>query len=348
MRRACDAGCKLLVVCLACMIGIVQVGCEKKPPKRTPFRMADADVAAHIKVAELLQSDFVKKLTEKAKALPVTPTALKETSPEEMIKSYLGIQASDIEFVSVSANTEKKSALGVLVSAVKIDSATVLANLSEQTETKFAEVAKHAEVGLYAGEGEDDVVMAFPGENTIVLGAPADVKGGLDNWKAGRSVEYGADLAGLLAGARAPATIVVAALPSADALKDMPMPALKGIKTVLLTARMGADLVLSVSLGTKDDASAKDLRDMVAGGIAAFKQNMPGEGAPPETVKKLAPIKELLDGVTVGGTGSKVEINATVNVDVLDAADALMPMMMMGLMGGMGGMGGPQGAPKGP
>ena len=332
---------KLMLGCLACILGLAQAGCQlKKVPKTAPFRMADADVAVEVKVGELLGSDFVGEL-EKAEGLPMAPEQMKGKSLDEIVRSYLGIQSSDIQIAAVSVNTAKEKFLAVLVSAKAIDSKAVLAKLAEEEGAKFAEVAKHAGVSLYAPEGEaDDVVLAFVGDKLIVIGGQAEVKNGLDNWKAGRSVKYGADIAGMLANAPPDATLTVAAVPSPKSLEAAPMPAFKGIKTVLVTARFGADLALTVSLNAKDESSAKDIRDMAAGGIAAAKQTMDPAGAPPEMAKHFGPIKDLLSSVNVGCEGAVVKMSATVKPEVIDAAGALIPPML-----GMGGPPVPGGMP---
>lgn len=354
MKAKRAAAAAFLCAAVVAVIWIVQAGCcPAAKPSADAFNLPTADVVVRAKIAELDASKFVKEFSEKIKALPMVQAAMQGKDTSDLTKSSLGVEAKDIAALNMSLHTESEKVLGCVVCKVDIDADKVIGTLAEEGQLEVNKAGEHAGVTLYsmkmAGMGMmpmpaemPEMIVAFPDKRLMAVGTADEVKKGIENYKACKTVGHSAEVSGLLAKAPKDASVTVAVAVKAD-----PAAGANDVKGALITAKAGADLKLSASIQAKDKAAADKMREQVSGGVAGIKAQMSPEGAPPEAVQQMKPIVDLLDGVVVGGAGDVVELGVTVKSDVVEALPVIMGMMMMQAMGGgaQGGMGAPSADP---
>jgi len=330
--------------------GLVLFGCEMLKGKGTAsavgadsFRLADADVEVRIAVAELVGSKATAGFAAELKKLPlpILPKQLAEKSPEAAVAEQLGIESADIESVTVSARAagEAGAALVAIVTRKPIDSARVVAALSRTGGGRLVKVGAHAGVDLYAPESEADKdVLAFVGPHLAVLGGAQEVKRGIDDHKAGRTVPCEGALATAIKAAPAGSALVVAIRPTGDLLDAVPIGGgespladmAKKLECVSLSVRAGEAFDLTACAFAKAEPDAAELRRLASESLAqAREETLPMLGTP-----EMKPLKDALDGVKVAGGGKVVEIHASLRPEIVKCAMPLMGAMMMGAAGG--------------
>jgi hypothetical protein len=292
-----------------------------------------------VKLSELVGSDFVKDATRRLKSLPTGLFGAQASSPEEALRAYLCVEPSSIELVSLSARSEDKKGTIVFVSRERLDPLSVTANLSEALGDDVVKTGRHAGVDLYGAEGEEKVALAFPAPRVAVFGTADEVKAGLDRYRAGKAVAHEGPPAKLLGDAPPDATVVVALAPGVDMLDILPAAAGegRGVETVLVMAKAGSELDLSVRVTarTDDDAlklvkEATDELERAKKSLEEFRKQL----GPMVAFATMGPVRKLLRNVKIEGKGRTVDASVTVDPRVVASAQSLFLMTMTGALSG--------------
>lgn len=361
------------VLAAAVLGALLATSCEmlKKPaaPKDAAcFAMEDADVVATVCVGTLASAQVCKEFAgefEKLGAsmktmMPGTAAeegAKEEESFEEGVKEILGVAPDQLENLEVWANIGKERVIGILQSKAPLAPPEQIMDVVRKGGQEAAgalpipgvgemigkaqKIGTHAGVDLYGVPGEEDMVLAFVGDKTIVAGSAELVKQGLDRRAARKPAGTNKALSGLVAKAPKSAAVVVAVIPPAENMKDVP-DELKDLESVLVWVEAGeASVGLNGRLAMKCEEGASKLAAMVQAQVDGMKQQL----GPMLAMENMKPLKELLDGLVVKACGGTAEMGASLKPQVVQA---VMPIVMQLMMGAMGGQGGPPMMPSPP
>ena len=200
--------------------------------------------------------------------------------------------------------------------------------------------------GLPGEDANDEPVFAFPSGTMVVVGNLDDVKAGLENLKAGKTVALPDALAALVKGARADAAVTVACVVTPELLAAMPggLAQAGGEKfgSFVLAVAIDKDLGVDAKVAMRDEAAATESRNEMLEGLAGAAAN------PMFANPAMKPLKDLLGAVKIGGKGSDVTISVTVSSDTIVQAAMMGQMMAQMMMSGGAGMGPGMGPGFGP
>jgi hypothetical protein len=284
-----------------------------------------------MRLAELVGSVFAGDLFAELKKLPMAPPALREETPGEAVESVLGGRAEEVQLLTVSANSAKKSAVVTILSRAELDPDAVIDKVSETVGDRLVKSGSHAGVDLFGLEGEDEVALAFAGPRLAAFGTAAELKRGLENHAAGRRIAHARALGGALDAAPAEATVTVALAPAGDALASWPFGPGTGeaddVEAVLLSAKAGEALELAVRLTAKTDEGAKELARRAEEELDEARKmydDMKRDMGPLLAVTALRPLKRLIGSVTISAAGRTASLAMTVRAKAVGVLPAIM------------------------
>lgn len=322
----------LTVTLLAMLAGLMLVGCQTKEGQRAgagldSFRLRDASLEARISVSELVASKAAATISAELGRLNILPA---QKAPETMIADFLGINASDIEHVVISAAQAPKrwKVLIAIASRRPIDQARAIAALGRTGGGKLEKIGSHAGIDLWAQKDlPQEGVAAFVGPNLMVLGDPQEVKRGIDDRNAGRSVPLASGLHTAAKALPADAAIGLAAIPTKELLDAIPLEGdspltepVRRLDCLALAVRASDVLDVSVYAFAKAERDAAELRRLVS----EYLEQAKGMVAQLATIPAMKPLKDVLDGVKVAGGGRVAEFHGVLHPDSITAALGLV------------------------
>jgi hypothetical protein len=353
-----------MAVVAAAVVGCGQKGGGKPkgPQPADAFGLADANVIVRGNPSGILSSKFYVDVSKAVASMPMLGGGGK--SVDDMLKETLGLDPADVKCVVAHANVEGEKFVVTAVSKKPIDRDAVIASLAKQGP-KLEKQETYAGVDLFAETADDNEVMAFPKADIVVAGTKDEVKKGIDRLKAGKAVQLKGKIASVLGAAPKGADLVVVVVPTPEltqmAAGSAPMPGAaevaEKVTAVTVAVKSADSLDLNVIMELETDKDAEKLRTQAKEGAASLKVVFgQAAGQPPMELLTLAgikkllssmlkdddmePIKNLIDSITVGGTGKCADFKASVPADITKTFPALMGLVMAQMMGGGGGMGG--------
>ena len=329
---------------VAAVIGAAVLGCGTRGGRGVrpvdSFGLADANLVVKADLAGLVGSKFHADLTKELRKRPGLASP-EEKSIDRTVKETLGLAPSDIETIVVSVNTDDERLVIAAATKAPVDRDAVIAALSEEGP-KLQMRETHAGVDLLAPTAEDEMVLAFPAPDLIVVGTKEEVRKGIDRLQAGMSVQVKGKVADLLRAAPEGAGVVVAAVPALSLVPSVVAVArvvglnelAVKIRSFTLAAKAGEALDVGLAMEFETDEDARDARARIEETVAAFEAKL-GDTAAEEGME---PLKELVSGIKVGGAGKSVDVLATVSAGAAKAVLALMGPVKMKTTGRTGGV----------
>jgi hypothetical protein len=326
------------------------LGCQDKPGAKDaktvdappvakavePVRIENEAVEVVVKPAAFMDAAVVQAFVDELKKLklPMMPVDLSEKSPEESLKELLGMDPASIISITASLDPVNEKALVTAVASEDVALEDVLAAFGATAGEEFAKIAEHQGVALYGPEGETEAAIAFVDARVVVVGDIADLKTGIDAYKAGKLPKAPAGIATLLKDAPAGANLVIAVDMTAEMQSAAPAagldPALaEGVSSVLIALTAADQLDIFVKVVAKTDEAAAQMREMAAGGLETAKaQVVPMFGG-----AEGKPVVDAVNGVRIAGSGKIVEATASIGADVVAPVGNVLSVLFQ--MGGM-------------
>lgn len=219
----------------------------------------------------------------------------------------------DLERVALGLwNVGAEKPDGALVALGRFDRAKVLqaigASLQADGGTLAAKTVSGIEVQVVSEKGQQTAALAFLDDQTLVLGSIPGVEAVVANHAAHkRALEGNASLMGLVKGLD-PASgywVAVDSALTARAQKEVGANAPPGTvpRTLTLAGKFDGGLTLAAEMA--DDAAAKNLAEMIQGGLAMVRMQV---GQNPEA-QKVPGLTQLLEGVQVKAEAKRVTLS---------------------------------------
>ncbi len=295
------------------------------------FGMPDADIHVKARPAALVNSAVFKQVLDQLQEMGMVPAEkpLKQTIQEET-----GLDIDQIAQVNASFTSDGKSLILAALFKSPYDREALVSKIEEADGSKLVKVDSHDGFDLFNTEASkgDNMVIVFVSPTLIAMGDVEALKSSLSNMKAGRAAGVPPAVKEQMAGAPEGASLVVA-VPSvakiAESQKSLPVQVdASQLKDVVVAVTAAENIDLWLRMNAVDADTANKLRTEAQAGLDKAKsQPNPMLDAP-----AMAPLKDVLNSVKIGGTGVTVEVTATVRPDVVKTAPFLIgmigPMMM--------------------
>jgi hypothetical protein len=259
----------------------------------------DAAVVAYADVRDIMASDLRQQVR---RAVPVPDDG------QRRFQEQTGIDIeSDIDHVVAALQPQQDGqTAGFVLARGRFDAGKIEAS----ARSHGADVQEYGGTRIIApsasaGDGRDQLALAFVEPGLVAIGHPQLVRGAIDRRRGGENVTANAELMDLIASLETGNAWAVGRL---DALRaDGRLPAqlatrLPAIRWFSVTTRVDADVRGMVRADARDEAAANDLRDVVRGFLALAKLQA---GARPD-------LRSVVESLELGGTGRSVSLSFVV------------------------------------
>src|SRR5204863_8807443 len=159
--------------------------------------------------------------------------------------------------------------------------------------------------------GPMDAALAFVEPGLIAMGAEAAVRQAIDGRRGSANATGNAELLRLVKGAADGNAWVVARLDALSAAGKVPpevMQRLPAITWVTITGHVNGGVRAAVRAEARDDAAAKNLREVLQGMLALAKLQTGQRGD----------VAALMNSIELGGEGNNVSLGVSVPMEVID------------------------------
>jgi hypothetical protein len=159
--------------------------------------------------------------------------------------------------------------------------------------------------------GAMDAALAFVEPGLIAMGAEAAVRQAIDGHSGSANATGNAELVRLVKGAADGNAWVVARFDALSAAGQLPadvMQRLPAINWITVTGHVNGGIRAAVRAEARDDAAAKNLRDVLQGMLALAKLQ----------TGQRADVAALMDSIELGGEGKNVSLGLSVPIEVVD------------------------------
>ncbi len=319
--------------------GIVSFGCSGEKPSVgiAAFGMPEADVHIEARPAAFINSTALKQILDQIQEMGLVPA---EKPLKQTVQEKTGLDIDQIAQLNASVASDGKSFILAALFKSPYDKETLVSKIEEAGGSERVKAGSHDGFDLFNIEalGRDNMVIAFVSPTIIAMGDVETLKSSLSNVKAGKAASVPPAIKEQVAGAPEGASLVVA-VPSiakvAESQKSLPVQVDMGqVKGMVIAVTAAENIDLCLRLNAVDADTANKLRTEAQAGLDKVKsQPNPMLDAP-----AMAPLKDVLNSVRIGGTGTTIEVTLTVRPDVVKTAP-----LLMGIIGGM--MMGPKMAP---
>lgn len=316
---------------MAAVVASMVAGCAQKSGNSfqasDAFGLEDANVVVKGNPSGVLGSKFYAEIAKVV--ADMTGGEDKGMSVDSTINETLGLDLGDVQSIVAYVNVETQKFVVAVTSKKPIDSAAVMAAMVK-SGAKLEKAGAHGDVDFYVTPDEKDKVFAFPKPNLIVAGTKDEVVKGLDRLKACKAFELKGKLATVLGAAPSGSELVVVVVPTPGLAKMANMAPVAGagdiaakIAAVTVAIKTAATLDLSVLVELKTEKDAKELRDQATGGLALLKMQI----GPMLDKAGMEPVKATVESLKIGGSGTSLDVKATVPADITKAAPMIMKLM---------------------
>jgi hypothetical protein len=311
--------------------GSLPFGSASAGPTELTYLPASTVAVGYANVHEIMNSEFRQKLRQ------VIPTG----EAKDKLQAELGLDIEhDIDTVIAGmTNADGMGGAVVLVrgrfNESQIEAMAVQhgAKVEDYKGTKVIlsnDLPNTSEGKTVSGEGAAAVVqantggMAFLEPGLIALGDSAAIKAAIDTKASHQDVTTNPELMKLVATAGGPNNVWAVgrfdAVSKSTVLPQEIKDHLPAVEWVMIEAHVNGGVSGSVRVEARDDEAAKNLRDVVTGGLAAAHL----------VAGKDSKIDALVDSLQVSGTGKTVALAFTVPAEIFDIINGVAGLKNLG------------------